>query len=201
MIMVTPKRRTPAETWDALENMAFDDEVDRVLALSEEQLDEELKESGLDPQRVRERGRALGEQLRSEHKSSVADERPAPPPPRAHLLPREGVDESPPPRARVRIPKRVRWVAALAAALSATGIAMMSGPVLVGHSHAPSKADLEKAQELRTRAMPECVAGHWQGCLDGLNAADALDPDGESAEARHYREAAKAALHAGQGRH
>src|SRR5260370_1538437 len=148
MIMVTPKKRTPAEAWDALENMAFDDEVERVLALSDEQLDEELKESGLDPQRVRERGRALGEQLRSEHKSSVPDERPVPPPPRARLLSREGVDERPPPSARVRIAKRVRWVAALAAALSATAIAMMSGPVVVGHAHAPSKADLEKPQEL-----------------------------------------------------
>jgi hypothetical protein len=185
MIMVTLKKRTPAQAWDALENMAFDDEVDRVLALSDEQLDAELKESGLDPQRVRERGQALGEQLRSEHKSSVADARPVPAPPRARVL----------------VTKRVRWVAALAAALSATGIAMMSGPVLVGHSHAPSKADLEKAQELRTRAMPECVAGHWQACLDGLNAAHALDPDGESVEARHYREAAQAALHTNEGGH
>src|SRR5260370_40952592 len=102
MIMVTPKKRTPAEAWDALENMAFDDEVARVLALSDEQLDEELKESGLDPQRVRERGRALGERLRSEHKSSVPDERPVPRPPRPRLREREGGAASPPPSARVR---------------------------------------------------------------------------------------------------
>jgi hypothetical protein len=185
MIMVTPKKRTPAEAWDALENMAFDDEVDRVLALSDEQLDAELKESGLDPQRVRERGQALGEKLHSEQKSSAPPARPVPPPPRA----------------RVFVMKRVRWVAALAAALSAAGIAVMNGPAPVGHPYAPSKADLEKAQELRTRATPECVAAQWQACLDGLNAAHALDPNGESAEARHYREAAQAALHANEGGH
>jgi len=178
MIMVTPKKRTPEEAWDALESMALDDEVDRVLALSDEQLDEELKESGLNPERVRERGRALGEKLRSEQKPST-----------------------PAPRARILVMKRARWVAALAAALGATGIALMSGPTLVGHSYTPSKADIEKAQELRARAMPQCVAGHWQACLDGLNTADALDRNGESAEARHYREAAQAALPTSEGGH
>jgi hypothetical protein len=191
MIMVTPKKRTPEETWDALEKMALDDEVERVLALSDEQLDAELKDSGLDPQRVRERGQALGEKLRSEHASSA---RPSRPPPR------EDAGESPP-RVRVLVTKRVRWLAALAAALSATGIAVMSGPVLVGHPQTPSQADVAKARELRTRSMPECVAGHWQACLDGLNAALALDPNGESAEVRHSREAAQAALDTSEGGH
>lgn len=190
--MGTPKKRTPEETWDALEKMALDDEVERVLALSDEQLDAELKDSGLDPQRVRERGQALGEKLRGEHKSSAPPARP---------VPRAGVGETPPPRARVFVMKRARWVAALAAALSATGIAVMSGPVLVGHPHTPSQADVAKAQELRTRSMPECVAGHWQACLDGLNAALALDPNGESAEVRHSREAAQAALDTSEGGH
>ncbi len=58
--MVPPKKRTADEAWNALEKMDVDDEVDRVLGLSEKELDDELAKGGVDPKGVRERGRAMG---------------------------------------------------------------------------------------------------------------------------------------------
>jgi hypothetical protein len=65
-------KKTPAETWDALEKMALEDEVDRVLGLSDAKLDEELEAAGLDPKAIRERGRRIGQQLEGDKKEEPA---------------------------------------------------------------------------------------------------------------------------------
>ena len=57
-----PKKRTPAETWDAIMRMADDDaadqEAERILALSPEELDRELAAEGFDPAKLRADGAA-----------------------------------------------------------------------------------------------------------------------------------------------
>jgi len=60
------KKLAPDEAWDALEKMAADDEVERVLALSDEDLDAELGKTGANPERVRQRGEDLGRRLVAE---------------------------------------------------------------------------------------------------------------------------------------
>jgi hypothetical protein len=49
-------RRTPEETWKAIERGAADDEMDRITALSDAELDAELRAIGFDPEEVREQG-------------------------------------------------------------------------------------------------------------------------------------------------
>ena len=46
---------------------------------------------------------------------------------------------------------------------------------------APEPTPLERAAELRLKAFDECSANHWQACLDGLDRAKALDPNGDLA--------------------
>lgn len=58
--MTTPKKRTPAETWEAIED---DAEMDRILALSKDELDAELRADGFDPAVERARGVALANEL------------------------------------------------------------------------------------------------------------------------------------------
>jgi hypothetical protein len=61
--MTTPKR-TPEEAWQAIERWAMDDEAERILALTDEELDRELREAGFDPAEVRAKGREIGERAR-----------------------------------------------------------------------------------------------------------------------------------------
>jgi hypothetical protein len=54
-----PPRRTPEELWKALEELADTDEAERIHALSDEDLDAELRADGLDPTNVRAEGSAF----------------------------------------------------------------------------------------------------------------------------------------------
>jgi hypothetical protein len=56
-------RRTPEETWKALEKLAAEEEAERISELSDEQLDAELREGGFDPARVRAEGAAFAKML------------------------------------------------------------------------------------------------------------------------------------------
>jgi hypothetical protein len=60
--MTTPKR-TPRQTWEALEQQERDDEIDRFLAMSREEVDARLRAKGYDPDSVRKEGEALGKRL------------------------------------------------------------------------------------------------------------------------------------------
>jgi hypothetical protein len=50
------RRRTPEETWKALEDLAAEEDTRRIAALTDEELDAELAESGFDPAKVRAEG-------------------------------------------------------------------------------------------------------------------------------------------------
>jgi hypothetical protein len=60
---MTTKKRTPKETWDAIVKGAEDDEIERALAESPEEVDQGLREAGLDPATVRSDGAALAKKL------------------------------------------------------------------------------------------------------------------------------------------
>src|SRR4030088_3092308 len=141
--MSPPNKRTPQETWDALEQMALDDEAERVVGLGDAELDQELKDAGVDPAKVRARGRELAEELQ-----------------RAPMQP-QGPQEP----GRVVPFRRARWVALIAAAVSLVTLAMWSGPVLVGHPRPDDEgadARHKRGAVLRAKALSECAAAQWQ---------------------------------------
>jgi len=57
------KKRTAKEVWEAIERQAAEDEMDRIQALSSEDLDRELREQGVDPEKVRNEGLELVKRL------------------------------------------------------------------------------------------------------------------------------------------
>ena len=173
--MSTPKKKlAPDEAWDALEKMAVDDEVERVLALSDEDLDEELRKTGANPERVRERGENLGRRLAAEGEARKAS----------------------PGRAGSAATSRRRWVAWLAAATlgaAVVGVLAVNAGTLVAWfrplppigpddgglvPRQPSPQDL--AETLRGRARAECSRGELEGCERDLDEARALEPAGEA---------------------
>lgn len=164
------KKLAPDEAWDALEKMALDDEVERVLALSDEELDDELEKKGANPARVRQRGEDLGRRLEAEReaarrrKASVA-------------------------------PSRAPWVAWLVAASLGGGVvtavtmnygAIMARlrPVPIGPDDAGAlprpSPEQQLAASLRSRAYSDCTLGKLDACRQKLDEARGLDPAGEA---------------------
>jgi hypothetical protein len=194
MATVPPRKKpTSDQAWKALEKMSVDDEVDRVLGLSDAQLDAELAAGGVDPKRVRQRGDALGEQLEAliaakakAHAKATNGHPAAPAEPQGHSGGPEGVADA---RPKVVPFRRARWVALMAATLGGGAVVAMSvGGGVTGST-------LDPANELRATASKDCAAGRWRACLDGLNQAKELDPDGDRTDAiREERRIAEAAL-------
>jgi hypothetical protein len=54
--MKPAKPLTPQETWDALERMADADLIEHILSLGDDELDEELRGAGFDPEEIGELG-------------------------------------------------------------------------------------------------------------------------------------------------
>jgi hypothetical protein len=181
-----PKRkRTPEEILDTIEESDQADEVDRILGLSDAQLDHELAEAGFDPEQVRARGREIGERLTREADATGTPGAGGP-------AGEASVTKLPGPR---RMSIRLRWGLTLAAALAAgvAAVALTPGATPVA-AHRPSSVDADKAAALRDKAATECAAKNWKACLEDLDAAKALDPRGEDDSIRRERLAAEAAL-------
>jgi hypothetical protein len=56
-------KRTPEEVWKAITRQAEEDEIDRFLAMSDEEVDAELRAHGGDPAEIRRAGAKLAEKL------------------------------------------------------------------------------------------------------------------------------------------
>lgn len=115
----------------------------------------------------------------------------------------------PAPRVRQRVSRlrrhlRRRWAAELAAVAALIGLSLVLWKLLASRSPRQSnpiareplrEPPNERAAELRRAALEACGAGAWRRCLDGLNAARRLDPDGDRAPAvQQARRAAASAL-------
>jgi hypothetical protein len=98
------KKRLPDEAWDALEDPRLEEEVARITALSDAELDRELARHGLDPKAIRARGAAIGKSLAT-----------------AREEPLEGGAWVSAPPTPIRAFDR-RWVLLLAAALALVGV-------------------------------------------------------------------------------
>jgi DNA-directed RNA polymerase specialized sigma24 family protein len=111
----------------------------------------------------------------------------------------------PAPRVRQRVSRlrrhfQTRWLA-----LGAAGLALLLGLGVTLHFLAQDTKDapiahetvpaLDRANALRKSALEKCGAADYRACLADLDAAKALDPNGETAAAvRDARAAAQAAL-------
>lgn len=131
--MSTTRKRTADQAWDALEEEAIDDEVQRVLALSDEALDAELAKAGADPTKIRARG--------------------------ATLAARSGKSAAPTP---IRRTGWVIWLAAATLGGLVVGVALMNRPVQVAQprpespeGRAASIRDVAKAACVR-HSWAEC---------------------------------------------
>jgi hypothetical protein len=58
-------KRTPRETWEAIEQQARDAEIERFLAKTPAEVDASLRAAGFDPAEVRAEGEALARRLRA----------------------------------------------------------------------------------------------------------------------------------------
>jgi hypothetical protein len=168
------RRPTPEQLFDALAEQD-DDEEQRVSLLSDEALDRELAKAGFDPAVERARGREIGARaLRGREPGGAAK-----------------------PSRRFATG---RWVMLIAASLGAFAIAVTRfGPGLlstndrVGAPH-PDRIVEPAPQAIRRRALDDCDAQRWAPCLEGLDAAQKLDPAGDADE-RVKRARALAAAH------
>lgn len=115
---------------------------------------------------------------------------------------------------RMRRWMKERWMAELAAAAALAAFALIAWWILrkppeEAKDNAPKEpspipsiapeieSPLDRARAMRAEALEKCERGEWQLCLDGLDAARALDPVGDQAkEIGAAREKAKRALEA-----
>ena len=183
--MTTPlRKRTAAETLAALEMFddesadeldSSEDEMDRILALSDADLDAELAEAGFDPQAERARGAQMGQQLLQAAGDEVASSG-------AKVVPL---------RPPTRRPSFL-WLAAAAVAgltiLGATEHAAIVAwlrpppePILPDNIQA-APTPRELAEKLRDEADEACAKKLYGLCGDKLDDAQKLDPAGETDE-------------------
>jgi hypothetical protein len=69
------KTRTPEELWNALEDVAAEEDAERIKAMSDTELDDELRVTGCDPAKVRAEGAAFAKALldRREREQKAAE--------------------------------------------------------------------------------------------------------------------------------
>jgi hypothetical protein len=181
----SPKdKRSPVETWRALQRQAADDELedemDRILALGDAELDRELELAGIDPKNARARAEQMAEDAR-----------------RALVQARARELES---RARAkalgegsgvvaRIPRRVAIALALAAAVAGVffGRVWLSTPAPVAktvpvepEAASPLAPAGPSADELRSQAFDQCDQFMWMRCLELLDEAARVDPTSDA---------------------
>jgi hypothetical protein len=173
------RKPTDEELLAALDEQDAADEAERILALSDEALDAELKREGLDPVVEREHGRTLGT-------GGV----------------RRGASGSG--SAPRRLVTATRWVSLLAAALAVAAVSVVViVPAVRRWSHRGQydiTADTDwtfapSAKQVRRDALRACDDERWSECVAGLDAARKLDPPGDSDErVQQARATASAAL-------
>lgn len=141
--------RRSGAVWRALEKAGDDAELERIKAMSGDELDAELRAAGLDPAEAA----------------------------------KIGVDVLGPVPAAPPANRRVYWIAAFAVAALVIGVLVTrprGGPP-VATPHPDTEAALKEAAGLRDRAFGACDQGDWAACEDAQNAAQSLNPAGETA--------------------
>jgi hypothetical protein len=184
------RKRTALETLEALDRQAAEDEMDRILALSDAEIDAELAAEGFDPTSERAEGARMGEQLASDALAAGGA-----------AVAAEGAGEAVPKIAKVvsiARPRRsafVVWLvaAAFAALVGLIGVTQGAAiatwfkgkpepvePILPDNEKAAPPTPHELAEKMRDEADTACANAEWGTCMHRLDDAKKLDPAGES---------------------
>jgi DNA-directed RNA polymerase specialized sigma24 family protein len=101
-------------------------------------------------------------------------------------------EEQPAPRVRQRVTRlrkhyRAKWAAQMAAVATLIGLAVLAWSWLRRPEppiarDLPPNPDVTHGIELRRAALERCGAQAWDECLDGLDRAKVLDPNGDAAK-------------------
>ncbi len=187
----TKKPRTPEEQWEAVLLQAAGPEARELDEMSDEEVDAELRKSGIDPERLAKEGGASV----SESASAAVPVQAQP----ADVIAFPAVAR-----------RRPRWPLLLVAAALATA-AISTGVVIATRDTPPPRPidelelpPLERPEpaphnelaiELREKARTDYDNGALLDCLQKLDQARALDPAGEALPAiQHLRENVKARM-------
>jgi type II secretory pathway component PulK len=160
----TPGKPRSDISWRTIGKVADRAERQRIKALSEQEIDAELRKAGIDPNEAAKLVERAIEQDRSQQAVPAA----VPTPPRvgAKVLP-----------LRRRAPVWFGVAAAAAAVLIALG---RKQPVNVASGTDADTADIPRAVFLRQQAYAACDERHWTACRAGLDEAARIDPEGET---------------------
>jgi hypothetical protein len=188
-------KRSATETLRVIEESADADEAERILGLSDEELDRELADEGFDPKAVRARGAELAAQLgigvpdEARGRASVGWRAgaPAEAPETAPVVVQASEPAPPVDIARARRRRRVVWLGAAAIAAGAVIVAVPAVVITIA-SRDPMRPDKweasvetneMRAAVIRRDAVAACEEQKWDACEQGLDTAKALDPAGE----------------------
>jgi len=204
-------KRSPEEVWRQLVDEAGEDEVERAASVSVAQAEKELAQAGFDVAAERAKGAALIDELESAGRLSgrvaIADAEKSAPEQAgggadgrlvdgreassvlgangAHVVKRPG-----PSRRMVR----ALWFTLPAAAALAWGAIALMTRGEGDRAGSPGAGHVQAAKTLREKARHECAQNEWKACLDDLDAAKRLDPNGEDEAIQRDRAAAEGAL-------
>jgi hypothetical protein len=162
--VTTPGKPSSRISWRTIEKVADKAERERIKALSEQEIDEELLKAGIDPNEAAKLVERAVEQERS--KQAVPATVPTPP------------------RASAKVVPLRRWAPVwfgAAAAAAAVLIALArSQPVNVASGRDTGTADIPRAVFLRQQAYAACDEKRWTACSAALDEAARIDPESET---------------------
>jgi hypothetical protein len=186
--MSTLDRPDPAEAWLIAERLLADEELDRLDAMSDEEMMAELRAEGRDEAWIPSAASLMAGA--EKHLAKQAEQ--------AELSPLVGpADAAPRTVSMIRATEssRAMWLAAAAAVLLVVGgaafvergaiVAWIKGPpapvpIEPDREVAPPPTPRELAEKARDEAERACATGLWGRCYTRLNQARELDPAGES---------------------
>ncbi|HLK37423.1 MAG TPA: hypothetical protein VKU41_11775 [Polyangiaceae bacterium] len=162
--------RKHADLWNELVAEAGEDEIDRAASVSVAQAEAELRAAGFDVAAERAKAGAFLEAL----EKGPGETKPAPRVP----------EETRPTKARPPRRPVLAWLAAAASFGALAGGSLVAalepaGVVTAPRPARPSPEILAAAADLRRQASTACDAKQWAVCLADLDAARAVDPDGD----------------------
>jgi hypothetical protein len=189
-------KRSAKDVLDDIEHSEMDDEIDRVLALTEDELHRELTGAGFDVDELHAKADALYEKLQQGAPPGEAP--PTQTAPAAPASPAPAPSAPAPARLDEARARRARLIAGLALAASVVGVYTF----LHSRDDDVTMSPKVYAEEQRRAAADACDHARWRECLKELDQADAVDPAGAgAARTKELRDRATKALSAAGEQH
>jgi hypothetical protein len=177
-----PGKPDPVRTWRAVEKMIEEDEIERIAAMSPDEVERELKAIGYDPARAPSVEELLARATRTASERQAA----------AAAVPQKAPTSIIRMKTRARHGRPVWLFAAAVACLVAFGIVAAErqqvvawlrpppAPIAPDDTRPPPVPPAEQAAKLRDEALIDFIVGQHADSEQKLDRARALDPAGES---------------------